>query len=55
MSKWVEAIPCITNDPRVVLKFLKDNIFSRFRVPKAIISDGASHFFNKPFETLLAK
>ncbi|RVW23242.1 hypothetical protein CK203_100432 [Vitis vinifera] len=28
---------------------------SRFRVPKAIISDGGTHFCNKPFETLLAK
>ncbi|RVW30565.1 putative mitochondrial protein [Vitis vinifera] len=41
--------------PMVVLKFLKDNIFLRFRVPKAIISDGGTHFCNKPFETLLAK
>ncbi|RVW68918.1 Retrovirus-related Pol polyprotein from transposon 17.6 [Vitis vinifera] len=39
----------------VVLKFLKENIFSRFGVPKAIISDGGTHFCNKPFETLLAK
>ncbi|KAL6348735.1 hypothetical protein AAG906_029763 [Vitis piasezkii] len=39
----------------VVLKFLKENIFSRFGVPKAIISDGSTHFCNKPFETLLAK
>nr|CAN64582.1 hypothetical protein VITISV_032875 [Vitis vinifera] len=37
------------------LKFLKENIFSRFGVPKAIISDGGTHFCNKPFETLLAK
>ena len=55
LSKWVEAIPCKANDHRVVLKILKENIFSRFRVPKAIISDGGSHFCNKPFETLLAK
>ncbi|KAL6326988.1 hypothetical protein AAG906_012672 [Vitis piasezkii] len=55
VSKWVEAIPCKHNDHRVVLKFLKENIFSRFRVPKAIISDGGTHFCNKPFETLLAK
>ncbi|RVW18681.1 Retrovirus-related Pol polyprotein from transposon 17.6 [Vitis vinifera] len=39
----------------VVIKFLKENIFSRFGVPKAIISDGGTHFCNKPFETLLAK
>ncbi|RVW66849.1 Pol polyprotein [Vitis vinifera] len=42
VSKWVEAIPCKQNDHRVVLKFLKENIFSRFGVPKAIISDGGA-------------
>ncbi|RVW41845.1 Pro-Pol polyprotein [Vitis vinifera] len=55
VSKWVEAIPCKYNDHKIVLKFLKKNIFSRFGVPKAIISDGGAHFCNKPFETLLAK
>ncbi|RVW62520.1 Retrovirus-related Pol polyprotein from transposon opus [Vitis vinifera] len=55
VSKWVEAIPCRSNDHKVVLKFLKENIFSRFGVPKAIISDGGTHFCNKSFETLLAK
>ncbi|KAL6310796.1 hypothetical protein AAG906_017373 [Vitis piasezkii] len=55
VSKWVEAIPCRSNDHKVVLKFLKENIFSRFGVPKAIISDRGTHFCNKPFETLLAK
>ena len=39
----------------MVLKFLKENIFSRFVVPKAIISDGGSHFCNKTFESLLTK
>ncbi|KAL6325915.1 hypothetical protein AAG906_038406 [Vitis piasezkii] len=55
VSKWVEAIPCKHNDHRVVLKFLKENIFSRFGVLKAIISDGGPHFCNKSLETLLAK
>ncbi|RVW19614.1 hypothetical protein CK203_114695 [Vitis vinifera] len=43
VSKWLAAIPCKHNDHRVALKFLKENIFSRFGVPKAIISDGACH------------
>ncbi|KAL6310934.1 hypothetical protein AAG906_016223 [Vitis piasezkii] len=38
---------------KVVLKFLKENIFSRFGVPKAIISDGGTYFCNRPFEALL--
>ncbi|RVW34166.1 Retrovirus-related Pol polyprotein from transposon 17.6 [Vitis vinifera] len=55
VSKWVEAIPCKHNDQGWFSSFLKENIFSRFGVPKAIISDGGTHFCNKPFETLLAK
>ena len=53
MSKWVEAVPCRAADHKGVLKILKENIFSRFRVLKSIISDGVSHFYNKPFESLL--
>ena len=55
VSKWVDAIPCKKNDHRVVLKFLKENVFSRFGFPKAIISNRGTHLCNKPFETLLAK
>ena len=55
VSKWVEAVPCRAADHRVVLKFLNENIFSRFGVPKAIISDGGSHLCIKPFENLLTK
>ena len=47
-------ISCKRNDHRL-LKFLKENIFSRFGLPKAIISDEGTNFCNKPFETLLAK
>ena len=55
VSKWVEAVSCRAADHKTVLKFLKENIFSRFGVPKAIISDGGSHFYNKPFENILSK
>ena len=55
VSKWVEAVTCKTNDAAVVLKFLKENIFTRFGVPRAIFSDGGSHFCNKLFAKLLEK
>ncbi|XP_057740464.1 uncharacterized protein LOC130957630 [Arachis stenosperma] len=53
VSKWVEAIVTLKNDNKVVMNFLRKNIFSRFGVPRALISDGGSHFCNKPLETLL--
>ncbi|CAL2266116.1 unnamed protein product [Prunus armeniaca] len=55
VSKWVEAIPTRTNDSKVVLSFVKENIFSRFGTPRAIISDGGTHFCNRSFEALLKR
>ncbi|KAL5562826.1 hypothetical protein UlMin_032573 [Ulmus minor] len=55
VSKWVEAVALPTNDSRVVIQFLKKNIFARFGTPRAIISDGRSHFCNKQFDALLSK
>ena len=55
VSKWVEVVPTKTNDNKVVIKFLKENIFSRCGTPRAIISDNGSHFCNKVFEVLMRK
>ena len=55
VSKWVEAIATRTNDHKVVLKFLRENILSRFGTPKAIISDQGVHFCNAPFESLMQR
>ncbi|CAL2259909.1 unnamed protein product [Prunus armeniaca] len=55
VSKWVEAIPTRTNDSKVVLSFVKDNIFSRFGTPRAIIKDGGTNFCNRSFEALLKR
>jgi hypothetical protein len=55
ISKWVEAKACKTNDHKVVVQFLKDNIFARFGTQRAIISDGGTHFCNKVFAQLLKK
>jgi transposase InsO family protein len=55
VSKWVEAVACKTNDHTVVVQFLKDTIFTRFGMPRAIISDGGKHFYNRIFEQLMKK
>ncbi|XP_075108834.1 uncharacterized protein LOC142180685 [Nicotiana tabacum] len=55
VSKWVEAAALHTNDAKVVVGFLKKNIFTHFGTPQAIISDGGTHFCNRAFEKLLTK
>jgi hypothetical protein len=55
VSKWVEAAAFPTNDSKVVINFLRKNIFSRFGTPRAIISDEGSHFVNKWLGGVLAK
>ncbi|XP_074288290.1 uncharacterized protein LOC141613455 [Silene latifolia] len=55
VSKWIEAIAVPTNNSRVVTKLFKDYIFRRFGVPRAVISDGGSHFINRTIYSLLKK
>lgn len=47
------ALP--TNEAKVVIDFLKRNIFSRFGVPRALMSDEGIHFLNMIMESLLRK
>ena len=54
VSKWVEVQACSVNDAKVVCRFLK-KLFSRFGMPRVIISDRGTHFCNKNMETLLAR
>jgi hypothetical protein len=55
VSKWVEALATKTNDRHVVVKFIREHIFARFGMPRAIISDNGTHFKNSSFRALVAK
>nr|GEZ46002.1 reverse transcriptase domain-containing protein [Tanacetum cinerariifolium] len=54
LSKWVEVKALPTNDARVVVKFPK-SLFSRFKIPKAIISNRGTHFCNDQFDKVMSK
>ena len=55
VSKWMEAKATRTNDSKVVVDFVKSNIFARYGTPRAIISDKGIHFCNQTFWALLKK
>ena len=55
VSKWIKTILSPNNDHKIVIKFLTENILSRFGIPRPKISDGVTHFCNKPFESLMKK
>ncbi|XP_052734121.1 uncharacterized protein LOC128196664 [Vigna angularis] len=55
VSKWVKAKATRTNDARVVVDFVRSHLFCRFGVPRAIVSDQGTHFYNRSMQALLKK
>ena len=51
----VEAVALPSNDLRVVIKFIKKHIFTRFGTPRSIISNEGKCFIYNLYKTLLAK
>ncbi|CAM8962919.1 unnamed protein product [Rhodiola kirilowii] len=47
VSKWVEAKATRCDDAKTVIDFLRTNLFCRYGVPKAIISNQGTHFCNR--------
>ncbi|GKC66794.1 reverse transcriptase domain-containing protein, partial [Tanacetum coccineum] len=54
LSKWVEARAFPTNDARNIVNFLK-RLFTRFGIPKALISDRGTHFYNYQMEKAMKR
>ncbi|CAM8937042.1 unnamed protein product [Rhodiola kirilowii] len=55
VSKWVEAKATRCADAKTVVDFLRTNIFCRYGVPKAIISDQGTHFCNRIMASTLKR
>ncbi|CAH9110594.1 unnamed protein product [Cuscuta europaea] len=55
VSKWVEAKATRTDDAKVVADFVQNNIFCRFGIPRALISDKGTHFCNRVIGALVKK
>ncbi|CAM8972830.1 unnamed protein product [Rhodiola kirilowii] len=53
VSKWVEAKATRCDDAKTVVDFLRANIFCRYGVPKAIISNQGTHFCNRMMDATL--
>nr|GEW43946.1 hypothetical protein [Tanacetum cinerariifolium] len=54
ISKWVEAQTFLTNDVRNIVNFLK-RLFLRFGIPKSLISDRGTHFYNHQMEKAMKR
>lgn len=44
---WVEAKTTRHDDAKMKVDFVRTNVFYRYGVPKALISDQGSHFCNR--------
>ncbi|XP_059070734.1 uncharacterized protein LOC131077143 [Cryptomeria japonica] len=51
LTKWVEAIPTKQATSRVVIKFMMENIITRFGVPARIITDNSMCFRSEELDT----
>jgi hypothetical protein len=55
VSKWVETLPCRAADAMHSKKMCHEVIFSRYGVPRIVISDGGSHFIDQTSQKALSE
>jgi transposase InsO family protein len=49
-TKWIEVVPTRQATDEIIIRFLEDNILSRFGCPVNIITDNAAAFESKRLE-----
>ena len=55
MKKWVEDVALVKANYQVMIDFLYGEIFTHFRVPKEVVTDGGPQFVLHQFEPLIWK
>jgi hypothetical protein len=55
VSKWVDALPCQATDAMHSKRMFYKVNFSRYRVPRIVISDGGSYFIDQTFQKALTE
>ena len=55
MTKWVEVVALAKANDQAMIDFLYSEIFTRFGVPKEVVTNGGPQFMLHQFEALLWK
>ena len=54
-TKWADAMPTVKFDDETVAHFVFNQIITRFRIPKELVTDHGLHFQNRMMEELASK
>ena len=54
-TKWVEAMPTVKSNGEIAAHFVFNQIITRFRILKELVTDHGSHFQNHMMEELASK
>ena len=52
MTRWVEASPIVDCTTATAVRFIFENIVTRFGCPRILMSDQGSHFINRTVRAL---
>ena len=55
MTKWVEVVALVRANNQDITDFMYREIFTRFGVPKEVVTNGGPQFVSHQFEALLRK